>query len=512
MSDISLSKGIRSNLLQLQNTADLIGRTQNRLATGKKVNSALDNPTNFFTASSLNSRANDLSNLLDGLSNGVKTLEAADNGMKAITKTVEQMQATLRQARQDKSFKTASYSIDAATIGTVTAKNITFSGGAVGTTPVNVALQNGSSPVFTAANNYGALDMTTGDETYSFTVSKNGGAAVTVTIGTADNTGGGTTIDQAEAIVAINADLTTGASTIRVRDNAGKLEFYDTDLTNLGTTASIDVSAVTTGGTTPSADGTIGWTGNPAAVTGTAAGAVKSVDELVAAITANVSLTGKVKASNDGGKLRIENLSTEDLSVVGATSAGAVNGGTGGANTATVGGNEVRKNLVAQFNDLRTQLDKLSDDSSFNGINLLKGDKLKLNFNETGTSSIEIQAKDIAGNVREISSAKLSITSVATGEFSSDTTIDTRLETLANALTTLRSQASTFGSNLSVVQNRTDFTKQTINTLRTGGDALTLADQNEEAANLLSLQTRQQLASTALSLANQADQGVLRLF
>ena len=82
-SNITLSAGVRQNLLSLQKTADLMSTTQNRLATGKKVNSALDNPTNFFTSSSLQARAGDLSNLLNSMSNGIKTLEAADNGLSA---------------------------------------------------------------------------------------------------------------------------------------------------------------------------------------------------------------------------------------------------------------------------------------------------------------------------------------------------------------------------------------------------------------------------------------------
>src|SRR5690606_12879720 len=112
MSDITLSAGVRQNLLSLQKTADLMSTTQNRLATGKKVNSALDNPTNFFTSQSLQSRAGDMAALLDNMTSGIKTLEAADNGLTAITKTIESMQSTLRQARQDKSFKTGSYSIN----------------------------------------------------------------------------------------------------------------------------------------------------------------------------------------------------------------------------------------------------------------------------------------------------------------------------------------------------------------------------------------------------------------
>ena len=92
-SNITLSAGVRQNLLSLQNTANLMSMTQNRLATGKKVNSALDNPTNFFTSASLRGRASDMGALLDAMSNGIKTLEAADNGLTAITKTVESMQS-----------------------------------------------------------------------------------------------------------------------------------------------------------------------------------------------------------------------------------------------------------------------------------------------------------------------------------------------------------------------------------------------------------------------------------
>ena len=97
-SDITLSKGVRSNLLSLQSTAELLGRTQERLSTGKKVNSALDNPINFFTSAGLSSRANDLSRLLDSVGNGVQTINAADKGITAIKKLIESAQATARQA------------------------------------------------------------------------------------------------------------------------------------------------------------------------------------------------------------------------------------------------------------------------------------------------------------------------------------------------------------------------------------------------------------------------------
>src|SRR3989304_9119883 len=100
MSDIVLSAGVRSNLLQLQQTSDLITTTQTKLATGKRVNSALDNPNNFFTAQGLANRANDLNNLLASMSNGINTIQAANNGITAITKLVQSAQTLVSQAQQ----------------------------------------------------------------------------------------------------------------------------------------------------------------------------------------------------------------------------------------------------------------------------------------------------------------------------------------------------------------------------------------------------------------------------
>src|SRR5665647_3888887 len=100
MSDIVLSAGVRSNLLQLQQTSDLITQTQNKLASGKKVNSALDNAINFFTAQGLDTRARNLNGLLDSMSNGINTIQAANNGITSITKLVQSAQALASQAQQ----------------------------------------------------------------------------------------------------------------------------------------------------------------------------------------------------------------------------------------------------------------------------------------------------------------------------------------------------------------------------------------------------------------------------
>src|SRR5882672_10571859 len=100
MSGIVLSSSVRQNLLSLQSTADLLATTQNRLSTGKKVNTALDNPTNFFTAQSLDARAGDINNLLDGIGNGVQVLQAANTGITSLQKLVDTAKSLANQALQ----------------------------------------------------------------------------------------------------------------------------------------------------------------------------------------------------------------------------------------------------------------------------------------------------------------------------------------------------------------------------------------------------------------------------
>src|SRR5215218_9133300 len=100
MSGIVLSASVRQNLLSLQSTADLLATTQNRLATGKKVNTALDNPTNFFTAASLDNRAGDINNLLDGIGNGVQVLQAANTGITSLQKLIDSARSVGNQVLQ----------------------------------------------------------------------------------------------------------------------------------------------------------------------------------------------------------------------------------------------------------------------------------------------------------------------------------------------------------------------------------------------------------------------------
>ena len=173
-----------------------------------------------------------------------------------------------------------------------------------------------------------------------------------------------------------------------------------------------------------------------------------------------------------------------------------------------------RTALASQFNDLRDQIDQIAKDSGYNGINLLQGDRLSITFNEkTGANQtkLDIQGSTLSADNLGISQA---VNTQLNGffNFQNDSDLDKATAALTNSLTSLKSLSSTLGANLSVAQTRQDFTKELSNVLTQGADNLVAADGNQEAANLLALQTRQQLSQTALSLSNQSDQAILRLF
>jgi len=161
--------------------------------------------------------------------------------------------------------------------------------------------------------------------------------------------------------------------------------------------------------------------------------------------------------------------------------------------------------LIAQYNQIVDQIKTTAQDSSFNGVNLLNGDQLKLVFNETGKSTLSITGVNF-------NPAGLGLGSLTAGtDFIDNAATNKVLASLNDASSTLRGQASALGSNLSIVQIRQDFSKSLINVLQTGSSNLTLADTNEEAANSQALSTRQSIAVSALALANQSQQSVLQL-
>jgi flagellin len=480
MSDITLSSAVRNNLLSLQQTADLLGKTQQRLSTGLKVNSALDDPTAFFTASSLNSRANDLNRLLDSVGNAVQTVRAADQGISAITKLVESAQASARQALQKPS-------------GSTTPTTLT---GTVAIAADTAAVATGTVTGVATTDTLDTLGFANGDEV---TLTTESGGTTTFTVGTATTDTVATLVSALDANTGAGVAVTGGQIVATAANNTNTLTFGEggqgTNLAGIG---------FTTTATGPTNTQVAGFTGTlSVSVNG---GTAETVDlstistraALESALGALTGLTGSVDGTSNFTTLAAAS-ENDAVTISGGTELGLTDA------TTAAPRNSDRAALETEFNNLRTQIDQLAADASFNGVNLLNGDSLSVIFNENGTSSLSVTGVTF-------NSGGLGVTAAATDSFQTNTAINSSLDELDSAIGSLRQQASTFGSNLSVVEVRQDFTKNLINTLETGAANLTLADTNQEGANLLALQTRQQLSSVALSLASQADQNVLRLF
>ena len=410
LSNITLTAAVRQNLLSLQGTADLLATTQGRLATGKKVNSALDNPTNFFTAAGLDSRASDISNLLDSIGNGVQVLQAANTGITSLSKLVDTAKSIANQVLQQPSGYTSKATVSI--------------GAPAGVGPLAVA-------------------GTTGDLTNAGTNSLQGKTLVFKTAS------GSTTLTISNVVAA---------------GNVNSIDSINTALSAAGVelTASLNVN------------GSIAFTSTNNAASQT------------------ITATGTYAAPPAGSSTSVDVSGTATFGAVTAAVADSVSQAT-------------RANLVTQYNQIISQITTTAQDASFNGINLLNGDSLKLVFNETGKSTSTISGVTF-------SPAGLGLAALTSGtDFIDNAGTNTVLTKLNTASTTLRSQASAFGANLSIVQIRQDFNKNLINVLQTGSAQLTLADTNEEAANSQALSTRQSIAVSALALANQSQQSVLQL-
>jgi flagellin len=394
MNDISLTAGMRSNLLSLQNTVDLLDRTQGRLATGKKVNSALDNPVSFFASQNLLNRASEIDSLKDAMGQAVQTINAADKGISAITSMIEQAKGIAQSALSANDETTAS---DRDTVlGTITTNftdGATVKLGGVTLTATDTGADNtfevGTAAADTATNLAAAIEgVDWGTEDYEFRAEVDD--AGVLTISKYENNGGAGVEDPVDATL---DDIVFTAS------DAGAGEF------------------------------------------------TKDLDE------------GATELSN----------------------------------------------LQDQYNALRTQLDALAEDSGYKGKNLLSATAAS----QSMTVQFEGTTLTVEGFDATTGTDGLDISAATWTQSGS---IEDDLTKLDSAMDKLSSESAKLSSNLSIITVRQDFTDNMINVLTQGSDNLTLADTNEEGANMLMLQTRQSLSSTALSLSAQAAQSVLRLF
>jgi flagellin-like hook-associated protein FlgL len=383
MSDITLTTGIRQNLLSLQQTSNDLTTTQEALATGKKVNSAADNPSSYFTSQNLTDTANSLSALLDQIGQGSQTINAATDGLTGITSLLQQALSTAQQAQS------ASWTTAATATGTTS----------LAATP-NVSLAAGT------------LTIDVGSSTYSVTIAASA------------------TLANVEAAINNTSGLGSNGIVTATDDGSGHL--------------------VLTSNEPP-----IGFT---------------------------------VSANSISAALGLTTSSTSNNIAIGASS--------------------TRSTLQTNFNNLLTQINQLAADSGYNGINLLAGDSLTIDFNPTGTSTLNITG--VTFNAAGLGLAAVS--GSAATSFQSDNQLATTVAQINAALATVQTQTETFGTNASTITTRQTFETALINTLQTGATNLVVADQNEESANLLTEQTQQQLEISALSIANQANQSVLKLF
>ena len=567
MSGIVLSSSVRQNLLSLQSTADLLATTQNRLSTGKKVNTALDNPTNFFTAASLDNRASDINNLLDGIGNGVQVLQAANTGITSLQSLVDSAKSVANQALQtqvgysSKSsfavslgagatasdlFAGASYTAATLTGQTVvndktltpptvtTGTSLTASTGADSITATiangdtltvdghTITFKTGAAPAAGSVTpGSGVLGNVVTDGDGNSSVYLNGGAgsvgdlltAVDLATGvkTASNAAGVATITTATGATA--GTVTAGALAIST-GTTSDLSISSSNVTLLASLGIGNGSATTTLARTPSTNSNLAigtvldiaavGTGTATAITfGKGAGQIKDLNGLNAALASNnlqatvdASGTLTIQTNNDNASLQIGALTGSTNLFAGKSASAPVQDAAAQA---------TRANLVGQFNNILSQITTTSKDASFNGVNLLNGDSLKLVFNETGKSTLNITGTtfDAAG----LGLANLTVGS----DFIDNNATNKVLTSLSSASDSLRAEASSLGSNLSIVQIRQDFSKNLINVLQTGSSNLTLADTNEEAANSQALSTRQSIAVSALALANTSQQSVLQL-
>ncbi len=582
--DVVLTAALRTNLLSLQQTQGLIDTTQYRLATGRKVNSALDNPQSFFAAQALNNRASDLTRLLDGIGQSIQVIKAADAGITALTRLVEQADSVAKQARDVLAAGQAEAKVTgnrdlrgindltalpgipvaggqlpvlrfSATNESGTAINIGAYGGAAGTTAdVAITANMSTSELLAAINNLHLTDdagQALGPQAFEASLDDKGQIVVKTTNGgdfrlqfIADNTNAVTAENDAGNL-SMAADLGFSSVSRLVPDGNGTNNVELSSVSDV-TLTSFSLRNVATGNPAQASvtiDQLTDASGAPLfanindvtdvfrlGINGSAMQGINlyegtapvSIQRFVDQINGNSSLNTKIVASYDDqtGELSIEpidgSVTSIEMGVVG-NDATMANFGFGLNNlTSGPAGEEMREtvrlaaasgqlaSLEKDFNNLREQITQLvsNGDTGYRGTNLLMGDKLLTVFNEFRTSSLSTEGQVFTADGLGMTEAN----------FSRVSSTEKIIDDVRAALGKVRDFGGTLANDLSVIQTRQDYTKTLINTLTEGSDKLTVADQNEEGARMLALQTRQQLGVTSLSLASQSQQSILRLF
>lgn len=483
MANVTLSAAVRSSLLSLQDTTALIKQTQGRLSSGLRVSSAIDDPVAFFSAKGLSDRAGDLTQKKDGIDQGVSSVSAALDAVTAVENIVQQLKGltnSLKSATgtqfsdlitQFNSLRTQIGSLvsDASYQGTNLVNNtsqtltIEFSDKTASLLTVNAAKLNE-----TGLNVGAVATYVSNSSTFMFNYAATASNSMTA---------GGT---QVFTYMGTDTTFTSGAYAHLAIGTA------DTQLhVGSGQTLALTQGAVYTATL-------LSISGVSAANVGLLVGEqnTASLEVNYAAKTTTASISGGISITYKGADVAVatsESFSiyygttTLTLSMTGATAATTLTQGT-----------------VLTYSA---------------GTSLISAVLTKIGiYGAIATTSVApvVNALDLSyGTISSVSADAKTTVWISEGD---TTQINVAIAQLDGALRTLRSQASSLGSNVALLQTRLDFTSQYVNTLEEGSGKLTLADINQEGANLLALQTRQQLGITSLSFAGQAEQSILGLF
>lgn len=556
-----LSAALRSTLLSLQDTQSQIDRTQLRLATGLKVNSAIDNPQNFFDASALNLRASQLSSLLDGIGQSISTIQQSSTSVSSILTLVEQAQSLANEALSNVSSGTQearivgdkdledSNDFPADFMGIDNGDRLVFSfiepDNSVNTGNV-VTISNGDSTddLISSINNIvdadgnQVLEAQLTDEGFLDISDLNGNRfeiefqdnalAADSQLATALGFGDLTTdeVDDSNAVTRVTVSSTASLTSVSLFEAGGTTAQASTNL--------LDLTDTVAGLQGDIFDGEAGDAINISVNGGTPEEVVSDVfndalQDLIDGINNSTSLNTKIEASFDA-ESGVLNIRAIDSSVT-SIQFEIVEAGGGGGNpprlnlqalgfgfqdltTTDASSNTssesfelgaaagILADLETEYDTVLTQIDALVGDSSYNGTNLLEGDSLTTFFNESRTSSLVTTGQGATSDALGLSEAN----------FGRSETIGAAIDDTDSAMSTLESFSSSLSNDLTIIQTRETFAENTIATLQEGADKLTVADQNEESAKLLALQVRQLLGVSALTLGSQAQQSTLRLF
>lgn len=545
MADIVLTPALRNNLLSLQNTQRLIDVTQQRLATGLKVNSALDSPQNFFAAQALNNRAGDLGRLLDGISQSIRTIEEADNGITALTTLVGQAES-IADSAQAEVRAAEGFAFIRGTKDLSTVEDLTASGDIANGDDIQITFVSEDDGVIVG----GSINIATGDNIYDVVAAINSDATNSINdyvqasvdaqgrlkIESLEEGGlikidDGTTSPGADGFAFLGLDGYVGAENNVAATRYGGVAVAGRVLKSVVTGGTAVNGAYEASDTLDTANyvATGDTVGFEIIIDGTTSGeiavaATATIQELLDGINNNASVNQLVTATfdtTDGqivfefadsvGQAEIQinaQAASDDTSFGFGTGASDLTGAGAAGTDATselftfTGTSASLAQFEEDFNNIRSQIDALVEDAGYRGVSLLNGDDLTTYFNEDRSNTLVTEGTDFTA-------AGLGINEVA---FTDSLDVQTALDEVRAALTAIRDFGSSVANDLAVIQTRRDFVESTINTLEAGADDLTIADSNEEGANLLALQTRQALGTTALSLASQSAQSVLRLF